>query len=169
MKDQELFLDNASAIAYNRNITHKIDKYENQVRIGSEILTEHKKELKKIESDILIEETNKKNLGEEIKEVNRPEILTNPLRLFQNDNPVFETLQDFIVIDQSAKIEEFQPTIFGLLEIPDINISQFVVSGTDELSLKFGPGHYIETKLPGSGGNVGIAGHRTTYGAPLVV
>ena len=106
-------------------------------------------------------------LGEEIKEVNRPEILTNPLRLFQNDNPVFETLQDFIVIDQSAKIEEFQPTIFGLLEIPDINISQFVVSGTDELSLKFGPGHYIETKLPGSGGNVGIAGHRTTYGAPF--
>ena len=106
-------------------------------------------------------------LGEEIKEVNRPEILTNPLRLFQNDNPVFETLQDFIVIDQSAKIEEFQPTIFGLLEIPDINISQFVVSGTDELSLKFGPGHYIGTKLPGSGGNVGIAGHRTTYGAPF--
>ena len=69
MKDQELFLDNASAIAYNRNITQKIDKYENQVRIGSEILTEHKKELKKIESDILIEETNKKNLGEEIKDL----------------------------------------------------------------------------------------------------
>ena len=69
MKDQELFLDNASAIAYNRNISHKIDKYENQVRIGSEILTEHKKELKKIESNILIEETNKKNLGEEIKDL----------------------------------------------------------------------------------------------------
>ena len=62
-------------------------------------------------------------LGEEIKEVNRPEILTSPLRLFQNDNPVFETLQDFIVIDQIEKIEEFQPTIFGLLEIPDINIT----------------------------------------------
>ena len=60
MKDQELFLDNASAIAYNRNISHKIDKYENQVRIGGEILVEHKKELKKIESNILIEETNKK-------------------------------------------------------------------------------------------------------------
>jgi len=69
MKDQELFLDNASAIAYNRNISHKIDKYQNQVRIGSEILGEHKKELKKIESDILIEETNKKNLGEEIKDL----------------------------------------------------------------------------------------------------
>ena len=69
IKDKQLFLDNASAIAYNRNITHKIDKYENQVRIGSEILTEHKKELKKIESNILIEETNKKNLGEEIKDL----------------------------------------------------------------------------------------------------
>ena len=69
MKDQELFLDNASAIAYNRNISHKIDKYENQVRIGGEILVEHEKELKKIESNILIEETNKKNLGEEIKDL----------------------------------------------------------------------------------------------------
>jgi len=69
MKDQELFLDNASAIAYNRNISHKIDKYENQVRIGGEILVEHKKELKKMESNILIEETNKKNLGEEIKDL----------------------------------------------------------------------------------------------------
>ena len=69
MKDKQLFLDNASAIAYNRNISQKVDKYQNQVRIGSEILEEHKKELKKIESDILIQETNKKNLGEEIKDL----------------------------------------------------------------------------------------------------
>ena len=105
-------------------------------------------------------------LGEDIEQT-RPEILTNPLRLFQNDNPVFETLQDYIVIDQIEKIEEYQPTIFGKLEIPNINVNQFVVSGTDELSLQFGPGHYIGTKVPGSGGNVGIAGHRTTYGAPF--
>ena len=106
-------------------------------------------------------------LGEEIKEVDPPAIFSNPLRLFQSDIPVFETLQDFTVIDQSAKIEEFQPEIFGILEIPDINVNQYVVSGTDELSLQFGPGHYLGTKLPGSGGNVGIAGHRTTYGAPF--
>ncbi len=106
-------------------------------------------------------------LGEEIKDVDPPAIFSNPLRLFQSDIPVFETLQDFTVIDQSAKIEEFQPEIFGLLEIPDINVNQYVVSGTDELSLQFGPGHYLGTKLPGSGGNVGIAGHRTTYGAPF--
>ncbi len=106
-------------------------------------------------------------LGEEIKDVDPPAIFSNPLRLFQSDVPVFETLQDFTVIDQSAKIKEFQPEIFGILEIPDINVNQYVVSGTDELNLQFGPGHYLGTKLPGSGGNVGIAGHRTTYGAPF--
>ena len=69
MEDKQLFLENASAIAYNRNIIQKVDKYEGQVRIGSEILTEHKKELKKIESNILIQETNQKNLGDEIKDL----------------------------------------------------------------------------------------------------
>ena len=70
---------------------------------------------------------------------------------------------DFSVIDQVEEIEKFEPSIFGLLEIPEINVNQYVVSGTDELSLQFGPGHYLGTNLPGSGGNVGIAGHRTTY------
>ena len=57
----------------------------------------------------------------------------------------------------------YKRQIFGILEIPDINVNQYVVSGTDDLSLQFGPGHYLGTNLPGSGGNVGIAGHRTTY------
>ena len=30
-----------------------------------------------------------------------------------------------------------------------------------------GPGHHPSTALPGDGTNVGIAGHRTTYGAPF--
>ena len=30
-----------------------------------------------------------------------------------------------------------------------------------------GPGHYPGTPLPGQPGNVGIAGHRTTFGAPF--
>ena len=53
------------------------------------------------------------------------------------------------------------------MEIASINLNQFIVSGTDEQSLEFGPGHYMQTALPGTGGNVGIAGHRTTYGAPF--
>jgi len=68
-KDQQLFLDNASAIAYNRNINQKVDKYQVQVKIASDILEELNKELNKIESTILIQETNQKNLDEEIKDL----------------------------------------------------------------------------------------------------
>ena len=68
-KDEQLFLDNASAIAYNRNIMQKVDKYQTQVKIGGDILEELDKELKKVDSTILIEETNQKNLGEEIKDL----------------------------------------------------------------------------------------------------
>lgn len=41
------------------------------------------------------------------------------------------------------------------------------VEGTDSESLRRGPGHLRDTPLPGEGGTVGLAGHRTTYGAPF--
>jgi len=41
------------------------------------------------------------------------------------------------------------------------------VEGTAENDLSMGPGHYVGTSMPGQAGNVGIAGHRTTYGAPF--
>ena len=47
----------------------KVDKYQTQVKIGSDILEELHKELKKVDSTILIKETNQKNLGEEIKDL----------------------------------------------------------------------------------------------------
>ena len=106
-------------------------------------------------------------LGEDIDALEQPENILNPLNIFQSDIPVFDMLQDFTVIDQVQRIEEYKPSVFGLLEIPEINVNQYVVSGTDDLSLQFGPGYYLGTNLPGSGGNVGIAGHRTTYGAPF--
>jgi sortase A len=42
-----------------------------------------------------------------------------------------------------------------------------VVEGTTKEALDSGAGHYPSTPLPGSDGNVGIAGHRTTYGKPF--
>jgi LPXTG-site transpeptidase (sortase) family protein len=42
-----------------------------------------------------------------------------------------------------------------------------IVVGVGEAQLQQGPGHYPGTALPGQAGNVGIAGHRTTYGAPF--
>jgi sortase A len=43
----------------------------------------------------------------------------------------------------------------------------FVVEGTSVADLKRGPGHYPETAEVGGDGNLGIAGHRTTYGEPF--
>jgi len=53
------------------------------------------------------------------------------------------------------------------LQIPKINLSEYVVSGTAANDLAKGPGHYLGTAMPGQAGNVAIAGHRTTHGAPF--
>lgn len=53
------------------------------------------------------------------------------------------------------------------LTMPHIGVDVLVVEGTSLAALKAGAGHYPETPLPGEQGNVGIAGHRTTYGRPF--
>jgi sortase A len=53
------------------------------------------------------------------------------------------------------------------LLIPKLGVDTIVVEGTSKEALDAGAGHYSNTPLPGMGGNVGIAGHRTTYGKPF--
>jgi sortase A len=53
----------------------------------------------------------------------------------------------------------------GRIRIPRIGVSAVFVEGTGTADLRTGPGHYPGTPLPGERGTVGIAGHRTTYGA----
>ncbi len=55
----------------------------------------------------------------------------------------------------------------GIIEIPKIGLERVIVQGVSKADLKKGPGHYPGTPLPGQAGNSGIAGHRTTYGAPF--
>jgi sortase A len=55
----------------------------------------------------------------------------------------------------------------GRLRVAAIGLDEIVVNGTDDGSLRTGPGHYPRTPLPGARGTVAIAGHRTTYGAPF--
>jgi sortase A len=54
-----------------------------------------------------------------------------------------------------------------LLRIPKIGVKVLVVQGTTPAALRAGAGHYVNTPLPGEVGNVGIAGHRTTFGRPF--
>ncbi len=55
----------------------------------------------------------------------------------------------------------------GRIRLPTLHRSYVMVQGTDEASLRRGPGHYPGTPLPGEPGTVGVAGHRTTYLAPF--
>ena len=48
-----------------------------------------------------------------------------------------------------------------------VHINVLVVQGTTPSALEAGAGHYTHTPLPCYQGNVGIAGHRTTYGRPF--
>jgi sortase A len=92
-----------------------------------------------------------------------------------------EPVSWFVANRQQAKLEEAlanppkrvlrrQPLkgdAIGKITIPAIGLSEFVVEGTDTVSLRKGPGHYPTTPLPGERGTSAIAGHRTTYGAPF--
>lgn len=53
------------------------------------------------------------------------------------------------------------------IQIPKLGVDTIVVEGTTASALRAGAGHYPDTPLPCEDGNVGIAGHRTTYGKPF--
>jgi sortase A len=68
----------------------------------------------------------------------------------------------------------------GRISVPAMDLDgTTIVEGTDTSSLQNGPGHYTRSDdedthargdgsaFPGQGETVGIAGHRTTYGAPF--
>lgn len=48
-----------------------------------------------------------------------------------------------------------------------VKVNVLVVEGTTLAALQAGAGHYVDTPFPCERGNVGIAGHRTTYGRPF--
>lgn len=65
----------------------------------------------------------------------------------------------------------------GRLRIPRIGLDRLIQQGVggkraldphaDRSLLRSGPVHYALTPLPGAGEPFGVAGHRTTYGAPF--
>jgi sortase A len=53
----------------------------------------------------------------------------------------------------------------GRIRISSLDVEAVFLEGTDDEDLEKGPGHYPMTHWPGQGRVIGIAGHRTTYGA----
>jgi len=53
------------------------------------------------------------------------------------------------------------------MRVPRLGLNLVVVNGTSSSDLRRGPGRHMDTSMPGEGGLVYVAGHRTTYGAPF--
>ena len=104
---------------------------------------------------------------DEVEEVFATESKVFNLREIFNDTPIFDNFMNQVLPENNVVVNNGKPDIFGYLEISSINVKQYVLTDTSENTLELGPGHYSGTALPGTGGNVGIAGHRTTYGAPF--
>jgi sortase A len=60
-----------------------------------------------------------------------------------------------------------QGSAVAALTISRIGLSAVVLHGSDERTLRRGPGHLEHTAVPGERGNVVIAGHRDTFFRPL--
>ncbi|MGH2772720.1 MAG: sortase [Actinomycetota bacterium] len=65
----------------------------------------------------------------------------------------------------AGKIEAGQ--VLTRIEIPKLKVNALIVEGTETKALRAGAGHYSRTPKPCQPGNVGIAGHRTTFGKPF--
>ncbi len=91
-------------------------------------------------------------------------------RAAQNDlRPGFEQrIGSLTPLDAPERVANVPGDAVAIIRIPKIEVDMVVVEGTDTESLKKGPGHYTQTAYPWEEkGRVGIAGHRTTYGAPF--
>jgi sortase A len=73
------------------------------------------------------------------------------------------------MVRQAGTLLDSRPAgaALGSIRIPRIGLKSVFVESTGHEALIKGPGHYKGTTLPGLPGTVGLAGHRTTYGAPF--
>jgi len=86
-----------------------------------------------------------------------------------------ELSQEFAAGDQpkagKAKPKTEKPAAegkaFALINSPKIKAEHVVVEGTSRDDLRKGPGHIVQSKMPGAKGTFAVSGHRTTYGGPF--
>jgi LPXTG-site transpeptidase (sortase) family protein len=78
-----------------------------------------------------------------------------------------DDLEDGQVLQRDTEVIDPEMKLPFQISIPEIDLSWLVNEGTDNTTLKKGPGFYIGSALPGEAGTCVVAGHRTTYGAPF--
>src|SRR5205823_12355766 len=67
----------------------------------------------------------------------------------------------------SYRLASHRGQAIGRIHVPRLGLNMILVNGTDDVSLRKGPGRDLRTYMPGEGQLIYIAGHRTTYLAPF--
>jgi sortase A len=95
--------------------------------------------------------------------------LDHELQVFKPDRPKHGTPVRADVSAEAARFrrETHPGEAIGRIVIGRLGLNMVLVDGTDEESLKKGPGRDLRTYMPGQDRLVYIAGHRTTYLAPF--
>lgn len=90
-----------------------------------------------------------------------------PDRLVEEPEPELTGWETWMEEDVAYWRQLQDGDVFGRIVIETMELDVAVVRGTGREDLMKGPGWITYTDVPGQTGNVGIAGHRTTYGAPF--
>ena len=102
---------------------------------------------------------------------NLPDTLDEPIPVTSlSERAAFRSTVEYMSPEVEDQLEILYPPdgqALARIIIPTIGVDEMVVAGVEVGDLRRGPGHYSFTPLPGQPGNAGIAGHRTTYGAPF--
>ncbi|PRX47782.1 LPXTG-site transpeptidase (sortase) family protein [Prauserella shujinwangii] len=71
--------------------------------------------------------------------------------------------------ERELRAEPLEGEAFARIYIPSFGADWgfTIQEGTDGPTLEIGPGHYVDTAMPGEPGNFGVAGHRVGKGAPF--
>ena len=87
-------------------------------------------------------------------------------RAISNESPSAER-RSIALAAKRYRLSATRGQAIGRLRIPRMGVNMIFVNGTDHDTLKKGPGRDGRTFMPGENRLVYIAGHRTTYLAPL--
>lgn len=79
------------------------------------------------------------------------------------ENPDFRLWSEKRIEAYKASLSDSVPSPLAVLKIPAIDLEVPVLEGTDDVTLNRGVGHIEGTPVPGTDGNVGIAGHRDGF------
>jgi len=84
-----------------------------------------------------------------------------------SDASIDSTMRAVAQEGRRYRLESKRGEAIGRIRVPRIGVNMILVNGTDDATLKKGPGRDLRTYMPGEGQLIYIAGHRTTYLAPF--